>query len=389
MAEKAKYLFIASMDVDADKEALFNEVYDKEHIPALLKVPGVLKVYRGVREPLTMFLGGEKKTIVAEGEPKYSAYYELASAEVLTSEAWGKAVRRTVVMLVQGLPIAFLLFVLFPRLTGPLWGLPKDTAARTGLSERMSPGAISDLSLSDAVVFRVDFQGAVPAPRDRYWRGPVLTRFDGREWSHVPRPGGGQLVRPTASRVSYQVTLEPHGKPWLFALELPASLPQLIGDDRAQESYAFLTRDQQLIARQSVSQVVRYQQLSVLRQLVDDLNMPLKLIASPTVREKDGLALSSRNAYLSDKERAIAPALYAVISEAAAKVAAGTPFTVVTTDATESLAGAGFTKVDYVEIRDAATLSAAVSPGKPLRILAAAWLGKTRLIDNVAAGSPS
>ena len=92
MAAKAKYLFIASMDVDADKEALFNEVYDKEHIPALLKVPGVLKVYRAVREPLTMFLGGEKKTIVAEGEPRYSAYYELESAEVLTSEAWGKAV---------------------------------------------------------------------------------------------------------------------------------------------------------------------------------------------------------------------------------------------------------------------------------------------------------
>jgi pantoate--beta-alanine ligase len=132
-----------------------------------------------------------------------------------------------------------------------------------------------------------------------------------------------------------------------------------------------------------------YQQLSVLRQMVEDLNMPLQLIAAPTVREKDGLALSSRNTYLSDKERAIAPALYATISEAAAKVAAGTPFTVVTTTATANLAAAGFTKVDYVEIRDAATLSASVSPGKPLRILAAAWLGKTRLIDNVAAGSPS
>ena len=58
MAGKAKYLFIASMDVDAEKEALFNEVYDHEHIPALLKVPGVLSVRRGVREPLTMFLGG-------------------------------------------------------------------------------------------------------------------------------------------------------------------------------------------------------------------------------------------------------------------------------------------------------------------------------------------
>ena len=92
MAGKAKYLFTASMDVDADKEALFNEVYDTEHIPALLKVPGVLSVRRGVRETLTMFLGGERKTIVAEGEPRYTAYYELESAEVLTSEAWGRAV---------------------------------------------------------------------------------------------------------------------------------------------------------------------------------------------------------------------------------------------------------------------------------------------------------
>lgn len=130
-----------------------------------------------------------------------------------------------------------------------------------------------------------------------------------------------------------------------------------------------------------------YQQLAVLRQLVDDLNMPLTLVAVPTVREADGLALSSRNAYLSGREREIAPALYATITEAALKAAAGAPFTVITTDAMANLAAAGFTKVDYVEIRDAQTLSAAVSPGKPLRVLAAAWLGKTRLIDNVAVGN--
>jgi hypothetical protein len=92
MPGKAKYLFIASMDVTPEKEALFNEVYDKEHIPELLKVPGVLSVRRAVTVPLTMFIGGEKKTIVAEGEPRYSAYYELESAEVLTSDAWAKAV---------------------------------------------------------------------------------------------------------------------------------------------------------------------------------------------------------------------------------------------------------------------------------------------------------
>jgi hypothetical protein len=94
MPGKAKYLFIASMDVEPEKEALFNEVYDTEHVPELLKVPGVLSVSRAVTVPLTMSIGGEKKTIVAEGEPRYSAYYELESAEVLVSDAWAKAVEK-------------------------------------------------------------------------------------------------------------------------------------------------------------------------------------------------------------------------------------------------------------------------------------------------------
>jgi hypothetical protein len=94
MHPKAKYLFTASMDVDPEKEALFNEVYDTEHIPELLKVPGCLAVSRSTLAPLKMSIGGELKTIVAEGEPKYSAHYELASAEVLTSDAWAKAVEK-------------------------------------------------------------------------------------------------------------------------------------------------------------------------------------------------------------------------------------------------------------------------------------------------------
>ena len=92
MVAKARYVFIASMDVDPAREALFNEVYDTEHIPNLLKVPGVLSVKRYTSEPLTMWIGGEKKTIVAEGEPRYSAVYELESPDVLISEAWSKAV---------------------------------------------------------------------------------------------------------------------------------------------------------------------------------------------------------------------------------------------------------------------------------------------------------
>ena len=94
MNPKARFLFTAAMDVDAEKEALFNEVYDKEHIPELLKVPGVFAVHRYTLVPLKMSIGGELKTIVAEGEPKYSATYELESADVLTSDAWAKAVEK-------------------------------------------------------------------------------------------------------------------------------------------------------------------------------------------------------------------------------------------------------------------------------------------------------
>ncbi len=92
MAAQARYIFIASMDVDPAKEDLFNEVYDTEHVPLLLKVPGVLSARRYKSEPLTMFIAGKKQTITAEGEPRYSAVYELESPEVLTSDAWAKAV---------------------------------------------------------------------------------------------------------------------------------------------------------------------------------------------------------------------------------------------------------------------------------------------------------
>ena len=92
MNSKTRFLFTAAMDVDPAKEALFNEVYDTEHVPELLKVPGVLAVTRATLVPLKMSIGGELKSIVIEGEPKHSAVYELESAEVLTSNAWAKAV---------------------------------------------------------------------------------------------------------------------------------------------------------------------------------------------------------------------------------------------------------------------------------------------------------
>jgi hypothetical protein len=92
MAGKAKYLMIASMDVDAEHDAIFNEVYDQEHVPNLLMVPGVLGVSRYKRGTLTMNIGGERKTIEIPNEPTYTAIYELESPDVLTSPAWDKAI---------------------------------------------------------------------------------------------------------------------------------------------------------------------------------------------------------------------------------------------------------------------------------------------------------
>jgi len=92
MPIQTRYLFSAAMDVEPAKDALFNEVYDGEHVPLLLKVPGVIAVARFKKQELTMILGGERKTIVIENEPAYNALYEVESPEVLTSDAWAKAV---------------------------------------------------------------------------------------------------------------------------------------------------------------------------------------------------------------------------------------------------------------------------------------------------------
>ena len=129
-----------------------------------------------------------------------------------------------------------------------------------------------------------------------------------------------------------------------------------------------------------------YQQLCVVRQLVADLDLPLTIIGLPTIREADGLALSSRNAYLSPAERKIAPALYAAMRELADAVRKGGDITAATAAAKSKVLAAGFAKIDYIEVRDATTLKPVASDATAeKRILAAAWLGKTRLIDNIGA----
>jgi pantoate--beta-alanine ligase len=127
-----------------------------------------------------------------------------------------------------------------------------------------------------------------------------------------------------------------------------------------------------------------YQQLKVVTQMARDLDLKTRIVAVPTVRERDGLALSSRNAYLSAAERAIAPALHRVLLACADKIAARHPIADVLTQGRAALTEAGFV-VDYLEARNADTLAPVQSAKEgPLRLLVAARLGKTRLIDNIA-----
>jgi pantoate--beta-alanine ligase len=125
-----------------------------------------------------------------------------------------------------------------------------------------------------------------------------------------------------------------------------------------------------------------YQQLKVVTRMARDLDIATKIIAVPTVREPDGLAMSSRNAYLSHEDRERAPLLHRGLSEAAETIRAGTPSGKAAAAAQRRLADAGF-RVDYVAARNAETLAELRVPGEPVRLLAAAWLGDTRLIDNV------
>ena len=92
MTQRSRYLMIASMDVDGDREGLFNEVYNEEHCPLLSQVPGVISVARFETEALTMIIGGEERRIVVDGQPRHHALYELERPEVLTSPEWGEAV---------------------------------------------------------------------------------------------------------------------------------------------------------------------------------------------------------------------------------------------------------------------------------------------------------
>jgi transglutaminase-like putative cysteine protease len=203
-------------------------------------------------------------------------------------------------LLLLSVPLAAALWLFFPRFSGPLWSLPTgESAAQSGLTDSMSPGDLSELSLSDEVAFRVRFKERYPAPDQRYWRGPVLDQFDGHTWS---RSDSGMLIAPDlqtqGTAYEYTLSLEPHRQNWLFALDWPRKW-----DSRR----AYLTPDRMLVQADPVSRpidvtVVSYTQIVDSEDLSErDRRQQTRLPAQRNPRTRR-LALDLRARSASDLE---------------------------------------------------------------------------------------
>ena len=154
------------------------------------------------------------------------------------------SLKKAAVIVAQAIPMAIVVFILFPRVEAPRWLLFKDEhQAKMGLSDSMEPGSITDLGMSDELVFRVKFSGAIPPPKERYWRGPVLTLTDGKKWTQASDLSYQKyLDKLTYSGSPYQYTLlmEPQEKNWVFALDMPAEFPQPL---QRNANYQLVTTD--------------------------------------------------------------------------------------------------------------------------------------------------
>lgn len=176
----------------------------------------------------------------------------LATAALILSghpePGWPHALGRATRLLSLALVPALVVFLVFPRLEGRIWGHVDATRAVSGFSDRLAPGSLSSIGLNRQVVFRAQFDGAIPPVHQRYWRGIVFHRFDGRQWLRAALPPVAAKTTPVSEQIAYRITLEPTGRPWLLALDLPVSGP----------AYAWKLADNTLVARRPVRSRIRY-----------------------------------------------------------------------------------------------------------------------------------
>jgi len=156
--------------------------------------------------------------------------------------------------LLFALPLAILLFVFFPRLPGAFWAIPRSDQAQTGLGDQMSPGSISELTTSYDVAFRAQFDGPLPPPQERYWRGPVLHEFDGYTWKRTLRSlARMEPLQYLGQEYRYRISLEPSAQRWWFSLDTVTGSPG---------PRAFFTYDYQLISPDPVTEPTTYSLVS-------------------------------------------------------------------------------------------------------------------------------
>lgn len=200
----------------------------------------------------------------------------------LTSQ-FGSLGREFLLMLAVVLPLTIFLFLSVPRLSEPLWGTRDNRwESRTGLSEEMSPGTITELLGDDTPVMRVTFVGEAPPRSQMYWRGPVLWRFDGVTWRSTPMLGGagisrGRLRGPQSgapSDLRYRVMLEPTDRSWLHTLDLATGFPA----DSSRSLEGVVTRDRPVTGLYAFEASAR-------------LQTPIPVLAYPSVQRSEGLAL--------------------------------------------------------------------------------------------------
>lgn len=203
--------------------------------------------------PLTLILALVSAVLILAALARVG---ELETGSPTEAPGLARRLRATGLLMLLSLPLATVAFLLFPRLPQPLWGLPDNAAeARTGLSETMAPGDISALFVDDSPILRASFRGRLPERTELYWRGPVLSEFNGRSWSisgwlrHLEAPelqmGGDWL--------EYELVQEPTDRRWVLALDVPGLPVEMASDNPLR-----LNRDRSLVARNPLAGVTRH-----------------------------------------------------------------------------------------------------------------------------------
>lgn len=238
----------------------------------------------------------------------------LIAGVILTMTAWlrmssgsdvgvAESFRTGIRLIAYAAPLTIAMWIFFPRIATPFWAVPIDTStAASGLSDNMSPGDISSLSASNAVAFRVKFDGIVPPQHQLYWRGLVLYRFNGRSWTGrndpSPASGGEREIEYLGDPVRYQVTMEPTRQQWVFALDIPYEWDIDNTHMGLQQQLARVQPIDQRVAYQAVS-YPRFRLNSQLSQWARDSYTQLPANGNRRTRE---LARQMRDAAADDEE---------------------------------------------------------------------------------------